>query len=707
MADRGDMQAAATRSLPRAVDAVVVGAGHAGVEAAWALARLGHRVALVSFDMRGIARMSCNPAVGGLAKGQLAREIDALGGLMGRLIDRTGIHFRMLNRRKGPAVHAPRAQADREGYAAAALAALSALPHLELIEAEVTEIVVENAGGAGTAAKRRVVGVRLDAPAWASVRPGGAHSDGPVPAGRGAGGDPPRGVLRIDAPCELAAAAVVLTVGTFLRALLFTGADPRPGGRRGEPPARRLSTCLEQLGLVLGRLKTGTPPRLTRASVDFSRLAVQPGDEPPPRFSFYETGEVRNRVVCHLTHTNEMTHRIIRGALDRSPLYGGLIRGIGPRYCPSIEDKVVRFPERESHQVFLEPEGFHSDTMYPNGISTSLPEDVQVQYVHTIPGLEQARIVHPGYAVEYDFLNTTQIDGTLQVRGIDGLYAAGQINGTSGYEEAAAQGLMAGINLHARLTGRGPVVLGRNEAYIGVLVDDLITKVPTEPYRMFTSQSEYRLLLRQDNADQRLAPLGRELGLVDEDEWQRVAARSARVATARAELRSRHGTGNEAAAPGAGADEAHRGRTLEDLLRRPDVDLGRLEQLGYRCDLPEEDRATLEAEVKYEGYIRKQSREILRARDLEERLIPAQLLDDPPEQLSREARDRLHLHRPHTLGQAIRLQGITRNDLLILAVHMRAFPRVAAAPANRATGQAAACGAPDPVGPSTPEGEER
>jgi tRNA uridine 5-carboxymethylaminomethyl modification enzyme len=722
MDGQADTRHAQRSRLPAAVDAVVVGGGHAGIEAAWALARLGHRVALVTFDAQALARMSCNPSVGGLAKGQLVREIDALGGLMGRLIDRTGIHFRMLNRSKGPAVHAPRAQADKEAYAAEALRVLSSQAGILLVEAEVTEIVAETAVSPGGVRRRRVTGVRMGPPRWDLVQPGGAHSQGPArrSAGRGGGaggwapaspgreGGSDADAIRVTAPCELGARVAVVTAGTFLRAMVFTGLDPRPGGRRGEPPARDLSGCLERLGLTMGRLKTGTPPRLARDSVDVARLAIQPGDEPPPRFSFYEAAVVSNRVTCHLTHTNERTHRVIRGALDRSPLYGGLIRGIGPRYCPSIEDKIVRFPERESHHVFLEPEGLHSETVYPNGISTSLPEDVQLTYVRTIPGLEEARIVHPGYAVEYDFLLTTQIDASMAVRAVEGLYAAGQINGTSGYEEAAAQGLMAGINAHARLSGSDPVVLARSEAYIGVLVDDLITKVPSEPYRMFTSQSEYRLLLRQDNADRRLAPLGRALGLVEEVDWRRVEERWDRVERAQADLRA-HRVGRREAAlarscapwnersaggravggvgawdsPGAGAppipsgaaggvaDDALAGKTFEDLLRRPEVHIDLLEAFGYRCSLAPDDRTTLEAEVKYDGYVRKQTREIERSKDLDNREIPERIFDAPPAQLSREAKERLAQHRPRTLGQALRIQGITQNDLMILAVHMR------------------------------------
>ncbi len=688
MTSAGDRQPrqASCAELPRAVDAVVIGGGHAGIEAAWALARLGRQVALVTFDPSGLARMSCNPSIGGLAKGQLVREIDALGGLMGRLIDRTGIHYRMLNRRKGPAVQAPRAQADKLAYSAEARRVLAALPRLIFVEAEVTEIVVESPV---EASRPRVAGVRLAPPDWDAVRPGGAHSDAPAhrssqpSAGDAESPDAPGRVVRLEGTADLPARAVVIAAGTFLRARLFTGPDPRPGGRRGEPPAQGLSGCLERLGLKLGRLKTGTPPRLLASSVDLSRLDEQPGDEPPPRFSFFEDAPVRNRVLCHLTRTTEETHAVIRGALDRSPLFGGMIQGIGPRYCPSIEDKVVRFPDRGSHHIFLEPEGLYSETLYPNGISTSLPLDVQERYVRTIPGLEMAEIIHPGYAVEYDFLLTTQIDAQLRVRDIEGLYAAGQINGTSGYEEAAAQGLMAGLNANAHLSGREPVTLQRNEAYIGVLLDDLVTKVPTEPYRMFTSQSEYRLLLRQDNADRRLAEIGHGAGLLStagmkrvRERWDRIAAERSLLRTARltraALQRAQHRASDPATTADAGVlDESQVGRTLAELLKRPGVDFETLKRLGHRCALPEDDRRTLEAEIKYDGYIRKQQREIDRSQLIERQSIPLDLLADPPQELSREARERLSVHRPGTLGQALRIQGITLNDIMILAVRMR------------------------------------
>ena len=660
---------------PGRVEAIVVGGGHAGIEAAWALARLGHGVAMVTFDARGLARMSCNPSIGGLAKGQLAREIDALGGLMGRLIDQTGIHFRMLNRSKGPAVHAPRAQADRDAYSREALRKLTALDHLLIVEAEVTDFQCENG---------RVTGVALRPPDWSRVQTGGAHSDSGSLGGRS---EPPPGeprpegpfeglppVIRLRSPHNIEAAATILTVGTFLRGKLHTGDQTREGGRRGEPAASSLSAALRSLGLELGRLKTGTPPRLARETIDFSRLKEQPGDEPPPRFSYFENADVANHVLCHLTRTSEKTHAILTAALDRSPMFSGKIEGAGPRYCPSIEDKVVRFPDRRSHQVFLEPEGLNSDLVYPNGVSTSMPIDVQEAYIRTIDGLEEAVIVHPGYAVEYDFLLTSQIDAALGVRGVGGLFAAGQINGTSGYEEAAAQGIMAGLNAHAEITGRPAVTLGRSQAYIGVLIDDLVTKIPTEPYRMFTSQSEYRLRLRQDNADRRLSAMGHELGLLDDDDWRRATERWAKVDAQHAILRRTRLSGRmmRDLAPRSGPlSEADAGRTYEELLKRPEVDFDVLRAIGHEVGIDRADETTLLAEIKYAGYIEKQSREIERTAALEKQSLPEWLLSDPPVALSGEARERLMEYRPQTMGHAMRIPGITPSDLFILAIHLR------------------------------------
>jgi tRNA uridine 5-carboxymethylaminomethyl modification enzyme len=681
----------AMRTLPSAIDAIVVGGGHAGIEAAWALGRCGHRVALITFDLAALARMSCNPAVGGLAKGQLAREIDALGGLIGRLTDHAGIHFRMLNRSKGPAVHAPRAQVDRDAYAREARRRVCALPEVVCLEGEVIDLLLEGSADR----EQRVVGVRLAPPAWTHVQAGGAHSGGPVLPGAP---DSPK-VPRVRGTHEILSSVVILTTGTFLDAQVFTGMDARPGGRRGEPPAIGLSAALRRAGLHLGRLKTGTPPRLRRDSIDFAGLTPQPGDEPPPRFSYYETTPVHNRVLCHMTRTNLRTHAVIAGALDRSPLFGGLIRGVGPRHCPSIEDKVVRFPERTSHLVFLEPEGLAGDTIYPNGVSTSLPLDVQCACIRTMAGLENAEIVHPGYAVEYDFLYTSQIDSALRVRGIAGLFAAGQINGTSGYEEAAAQGIMAGLNACAALEQRPALILKRNEAYIGVLVDDLVTKVPTEPYRMFTSQSEYRLLLRQDNADRRLAQIGFERGLLVSEDHRRAVDRWAAILAERSRLHStRLGTlvAQVAAGAGAGAprEETHNGGvfsardcerdardagdddsalTLEEYLRRPERDARALQLHGYSSDLSPNDLETLIADIKYEGYIDKLEREIERRAAAEEATIPEQLLDNPPGSLSQEARECLMRHRPRTLGQASRLAGITPCDVSVLAIRIRSL----------------------------------
>jgi tRNA uridine 5-carboxymethylaminomethyl modification enzyme len=632
----------------RHADAIVVGGGHAGIEAAWALARLGHSVVLVTQDERSVGRMSCNPSIGGLAKGQLVREIDALGGLMGRLADTTGIQFRMLNQRKGPAVHAPRAQIDKWAYAREARRRLEAQTGVTIVSGEVIGILTECAPGAPS----RIGGVRLR----------GAEARGPA-----------AGAWRAPVPEEILARAVVLATGTFLEGVLFTGMSPRPGGRRDEPPASELAASLRALGLRFERLKTGTPPRLRRETIDLAELTPQPGDEPPPRFSFFERAPVRNRIVCHLTRTNPETHRVIAAGMDRSPLYGGLIRGVGPRYCPSIEDKVVHFPERTGHPIFLEPEGIDSDRVYPNGISTSLPLDVQEACVRTIRGLERAEIVHPGYAVEYSFLPTSQIDATLRVRGVAGLFAAGQINGTSGYEEAAAQGLMAGLNASAWLTGDRPVILRRDEAYIGVLIDDLVTKTPSEPYRMFTSQSEYRLLLRQDNADRRLSARGRALGLLSEEDWRIAQERRARVSAAVERLGALR-FDRQALEDCGRADtlgEGDLGRSFKELLRRPEIGVGDICEMGLLGDCAEVDLTTIEADVKYDGYIRRLAKEIESIRSMESMDIPAAMLDDPPGSLSREAKEALRERRPVTIGQATRLPGITPCDASILAIRIR------------------------------------
>lgn len=597
-------------------DVVVIGGGHAGAEAAWAAAHLGARTVLVTHDRRAIGRMSCNPAIGGIGKGQIVREIDALGGLMGRVTDETGIQFRMLNRRKGPAVWAPRAQADSRHYSAVLLRYLEHCPSLAIVESAVDAIstVASTVG-------REVTGVEL--------------ADGRT----------------------IHAGAVVVATGTFLRGLMHTGPEQSAGGRIGEAAAQRLSDALYALGLTLGRLKTGTPPRVARDSVDFTRLTEQPGDQDPAPFSFLTDRLTQPQVPCWLTATNGQAHALIRANLDRAPLYTGQIQSTGPRYCPSIETKVMRFPDKEHHQVFLEPEGRDSERIYINGLSTSLPRDVQEQIVHLIPGLERARVVQWGYAVEYDFVPPEQIDATLMTKRVRGLFLAGQINGTSGYEEAAGQGIVAGINAAHLAGGRPPIVLGRDQAYIGVMIDDLTTRGVLEPYRMFTSRAEYRLNLRYDNADARLTPLGRELGLVSDDRWARFLRKTE---SARAVLEW--------------ADGAREGgRTIREWLRQPEEDGERFrtmlsERLGT---VPAPDVwASVLVAVRYEGYISRQERMIARFRDLEDQRLPPELDYSAIRHLRREAIERWSEVRPRSVGQAARVSGIHPTDIATLLVHL-------------------------------------
>jgi tRNA uridine 5-carboxymethylaminomethyl modification enzyme len=611
-------------SVPRTapLDVLVVGGGHAGVEAVLAAARLGARAALVTFRLDRIGEMSCNPAIGGLGKGQLAREVDALGGAMGLVTDRTGIQFRMLNQSKGYAVQAPRAQADRHRYREEVTNLVAGAPGVEVIEGAAQGLVVDRSG-----ARPRVTGVVL--------------ADGRV----------------------LTATATVLTTGTFLSAVMHTGESTTPGGRIGEAAATGITADLAGLGLVTGRLKTGTPPRLAADSIDWARLEPQPGDPLPLPFSL-RTDRARfpllRQVDCHLAYTNERSHAVIRANLSRSPMYAGRIQGVGPRYCPSVEDKVVRFAERERHQLFLEPESLSTDVVYVNGLSTSLPAEVQEELVHSIEGLERARFLRYGYAVEYDFVQPFQLDPTLALRDVPGLYLAGQINGTSGYEEAAAQGLVAGANAALWATGRPAFVLERHEAYIGVLVDDLSVSNPTEPYRMFSSRAEYRLSLRHDNADQRLAAKAAQHGLIDDALVALYARRRERIAGARALLDALRSPA-----------DGH--RTFAELLARPETTFEglaareqRLAALALEPDLA----TAVEADVKYQGYVERQQKDVERLRRQETTEIPSDFDFASVSGLKTEAKQKLAKLRPRTLGAASRIAGVNPPDVALLAIHL-------------------------------------
>lgn len=600
--------------VTRDFDVIVVGGGHAGVEAASAAARLGCRTAMVVLDPAAIGRMSCNPAIGGLAKGQLVREVDALGGEMALVTDQTGIQFRMLNTSKGPAVRSPRAQCDRAAYNGAMVARVLSRANLTVVPGE------------AVALRRSGDGCAID---------GVALQDGSV----------------------LHAPAVVLTTGTFLGGRLFAGAWEQPGGRHGESAAARISESLRACGIRLGRHKTGTPPRLSRASIDFDRLELQPGDDPPQPFSFRTKRIEQSQLPCWLTRTTEATHALIRANAHHSPMFQGRIQGTGPRYCPSVEDKVVRFADQDSHPVFLEPEGRDTDEIYPNGVSTSLPADVQLAFLRTIPGLERVEMLRPGYAVEYDYVLTDQLRGDLQIAGVRGLFAAGQINGTSGYEEAAGQGLVAGLNAARFARGQEPHVFDRATAYLGVMVDDLCRVNPTEPYRMFTSRAEFRLLLRSDNADRRLTPIGERLGLVDGAQAAVVEQKEARIAAARRWIDL----------------QRHDGRTLAEWLRRPEIltaDLLAWDDTLRGMALEAAELAELEAEVKYAGYIDRQAMEVERLRRMEQRRIPDSFDYAAIPGLSNEARARLVQRRPLTLGEASRVAGVRQADVQLLLVKL-------------------------------------
>ena len=608
-------------------DVIVVGGGHAGTEAALASARTGAKTLLLTQNIETLGQMSCNPAIGGIGKSHLVREIDALGGAMGVAADKAGIHFRVLNSRKGPAVRATRAQADRALYKAAIRQMLEHQQNLSIFQQSVEDLLIED--------------------------------------------DEVRGVIT-HMGLTIYARSVVLTVGTFLGGLIHVGLDRQSGGRMGDSPSNALAAKLRELPFTVDRLKTGTPPRIDGNSVDFSDLEEQPGESPRPVMSYLSTRDDHPaQVSCFITQTSEKTHDIIRDGLDRSPLYSGVIEGVGPRYCPSIEDKVVRFADKHSHQIFIEPEGLQTTELYPNGISTSLPYDVQVELVRSIKGFEQAHITRPGYAIEYDFFEPRELHASLETRHVAGLYFAGQINGTTGYEEAAAQGLIAGLNAARRSRGLEPWTPDRSEAYIGVLIDDLITLGTREPYRMFTSRAEYRLILRQDNADRRLTETGRELGLVDDVRWQHYCDKQQRIMALDSTLKTRYVQAGDERFEALLGKPMSREYSLHDLLKRPEVSIVPLMQAAGIDTSSEQVAEQVEIDCKYQGYIARQTEEIERLQAQQNLALPAELDYSKIQGLSNEVIQKLTDARPETLGQAGRISGVTPAAVSLLLIYLK------------------------------------